>query len=279
MIVAVRLALLGLAAAAVIVAVALGGRGGAGGSAVEYACPMHREVRRAAAGDCPICKMALEQVGRTGAGRPGPVDSADLAAVENVRKHNIIDFVRRRSLLVPARELRGPASVDPDGAVTALFYRDEIASLDQREQGTFTPADAPGVAISVRRLIEPAAPWDSSTARIRFEIVPGQAPGVRRSPGSGRTGWVELAPRPRQVLAVPASAVVQSAEGPYVLAWTGVGFTFAKRPIEIGETFLKQGFAVVLSGLRANERVVGRATFFVEAERRASEAVPAGARW
>jgi hypothetical protein len=83
---------------------------------------------------------------------------------------------------------------------------------------------------------------------------------------------VELAPRPRQVLAVPASALLQSPEGPYVLAWTGVGFNFEKRPIEIGETFLKQGFAVVLSGLQVNERVVGRATFFLEADRRATSA-------
>jgi hypothetical protein len=58
------------------------------------------------------------------------------------------------------------------------------------------------------------------------------------------------------------------------LAWTGVGFAFAKRPIEIGETFLRQGFAVVLSGLRVNERVVGRATFFLEADRRAREPAP-----
>jgi hypothetical protein len=89
-------------------------------------------------------------------------------------------------------------------------------------------------------------------------------------PRAGAIGWVELAPRPRQVLAVPASALLQSPEGPYVLAWTGVGFNFERRPIEIGETFLKEGFAVVLSGLQANERVVGRATFFLEADRRAA---------
>jgi hypothetical protein len=63
---------------------------------------------------------------------------------------------------------------------------------------------------------------------------------------------------------------VQSPEGPYVLAWTGSGFNFEKRRIELGETFLKQGLAVVLSGLRVNERVVGRATFFLEADRRTS---------
>jgi hypothetical protein len=76
-----------------------------------------------------------------------------------------------------------------------------------------------------------------------------------------------LPPRPRQVLTVPASAVLQSPEGPYVLVSVG-GLRFEKRPIAIGETFLKEGFAVVLSGLRVNERVVARATFFFDADRR-----------
>ena len=270
MIIAVRLALLGLACAAVIAAAAIGLRGRGGGApAVHYACPMHPEVRTAAAGECPICKMALERVGG-GGGRNNAAESADLAAVENIRKHNIIDFVRLRSLPVPARELRGPALVDGDGALTAMFYADELAALDEGERGTFTPADAPGVTLAVRRLGGAPAKWDRSTARIRFELLPTRTHGLE-SIAPGRVGWVELAPRARQVLAVPASAVVQSPEGPYVLAWTGAGFEFAKRPIELGETFLKQGFAVVLSGLRVNQRVVGRATFFLEADRRASQ--------
>lgn len=68
-------------------------------------------------------------------------------------------------------------------------------------------------------------------------------------------------------MTVPASAVLQSPEGPYVLVSIG-DLRFEKRPIAIGETFLKEGFAVVLSGLRVNERVVARATFFFDADRR-----------
>ena len=56
-------------------------------------------------------------------------------------------------------------------------------------------------------------------------------------------------------------------EGPYVLAWAG-GRRFEKRPVRIGETFTKQGFAVILSGLRPHDRVVSRAAFFVDADRR-----------
>src|SRR4029077_20541603 len=101
----------------------------------------------------------------------------------------------------------------------------------------------------------PARPPEASGVRAAGPLQPGQV------------GWLEMAPRPRQVLTVPVSAVVQSPEGPYVLASLG-GFKFEKRPIEIGETFLKEGFAVVLSGLHVNERVVARATFFLDAERR-----------
>jgi len=300
-IVALRVLLLVVAAGALAVAIAVGVRGRqsdvaevAEVAAVRYACPMHREVRAAGPGECPICRMALEQIGRPAGGRTrgsGP-DVADLAAVENVRKHNVVDFVRKRSLLVPARELRGPAVVDPDGAVSALFYDDEIVALALDETGVFIPTATPGAPLVVRRLAGPSAPSDTSTAwiRFRFERPTGRAPargfappvgpGTRASPTPGRpgqVGWLELAPRPRQVLAVPASAILQSPEGPYVLAWTGVGFNFEKRPITIGETFSKQGFAVVLSGLRVDERVVSRATFFLEADRRAtSRAVETG---
>ena len=52
----------------------------------------------------------------------------------------------------------------------------------------------------------------------------------------------------------------------------GTGIT----PIEIGETFAAEGFAVVLSGLRAGEPVVARATFFVDAGRRLAAETTAG---
>jgi hypothetical protein len=270
-IVAVRALLLALAAAALAAAVAIGVRGRVEtGAPVVYACPMHPEVRGRAPGECPICRMALERVGRPAAAftRANAAETADLAAVENVRRHNIVDSVRRHSLLVPARELRGPASVGDDGVVTAVFYDDEIAALGADEVGTFTPTDTPQRSFGVERIAGAPERWDRSTSRIRFHLV--QAAARAAAPRAGQVGWLELEPRPRQVLTVPASAVLESPEGPYVLAWTGSGFTFEKRRIEIGETFLKQGMVVVLSGLHVNERVVGRATFFLEADRRAA---------
>jgi hypothetical protein len=105
--------------------------------------------------------------------------------------------------------------------------------------------------------------WDRSTSLIRFHVdaaTDGEMP-------SGEVGWLKLASKSRAVLGVPVSSVLQLPEGPYVLVWKP-GSQFEKRPIEIGETFSRQGFVVVLSGLRASDRVVSRATFFLDADRR-----------
>ncbi|HET6149901.1 MAG TPA: heavy metal-binding domain-containing protein [Polyangia bacterium] len=259
-----------VAVGAVVAAAIIGLRGGgAGDTAALYACPMHPEVRGPVPGECPICRMALEPIGRDpAAGRHADMPGVpDITAVDNIRKHRIVDFVRSRSLLPPLRELRGSASVGDDGAITATFYNDEIQALDADEPGTLALARAPGTTFAVRRTGDPAESWDRATSRIRFRPDTRGGKSASRAPARGDVGWIELSPRARTVLAVAASAVLQSPEGPYVLAWVGGG-RFEKRPIAIGETFLKHGFAVVLDGLKLHDRVVSRAAFFLDADRR-----------
>lgn len=269
---AARILLLLLAAGAVTSAILIGVRGRGGGApSVTYVCPMHPDVRAASPGTCPVCSMALEPVARDPAASSAhsspAAGMADTAAMDNVRTHQIIDFVRLRSLLFDTRDLRGPAWVENDGAITAVFYNDQIAAIAAGDTGSFSLTDSPQTTFSARRTADAAVPWDQSTSRIRFrqDAVSPAKKGARLQ--RGQVGWLELPHKSREVLAVPASAIVQSPEGPYVLAAVGP-HGFEKRPVEIGETFLKQGFAVVLSGLRVNERVVAKATFFLDADRR-----------
>ncbi len=230
--------------------------------AARYVCPMHPEVRAAAPGTCPICRMALEAAAPLRPVSPRQrAEMSDLAAVDNVRKHNVVDFVRVRTPLFNVRDMRGPAWAGEDGRITAIFYRDQVAAMADDEVGRFSATRDPAQVWEVRRA-GGGGPWDGATARVDF-----RAPRPAAAPPPGTVGWLELARRPREMLTVPAPAVVQSPEGPYVLVATG-GLAVEKRPIEIGETFFKQGFAVVLSGLKANERVVARATFFLDADRR-----------
>jgi hypothetical protein len=260
----VLLLLLAMGAVVVGVAIGIGGRSSSSGAAaaLPYVCPMHAEVRSAQPGECPICRMALQKQAATS--RLDLRYMTDVDAVENIRRHNILDFVKRRSLLFFLRELRGPAWVESDGTISAVFYTDQLEVLSGDEPGTFAPTAAPTSTLEVRRTADAPVRWDRSTSRIRFRAAGAAAP------PAGQVGWLQLAPRPRQILTVAATAVLQDAQGPYVLAWTGHGFVFERRRIEVGETYSRDGFAAVLSGLKLNDRVVARAAFFVDADRRSS---------
>src|SRR6185369_546572 len=213
-IVGLRVLLLIAAAGAVVVAVTIAARGRGGDAAVHYACPMHPEVRGAGPGECPICRMALERVGFV----PGSVKpyleaagTVDLRAIDNVKKHNVVDFVRRHALLPVLRELRGPAWVDDDGTIAAIFYNDQVEAMAPDETASFRASAPSAATIAARRTADAPVSRDRSTSLIRFRPT---RPLAHRASTSAEIGWLEVAPRPRQVLGVAASAVLQSPEGP-----------------------------------------------------------------
>src|SRR5262249_23160637 len=81
----------------------------------------------------------------------------------------------------------------------------------------------------------------------------------------------KFATRLRNDLVVKSSSILRSPEGPYVLVVADDRRTLTKRAVEIGN--MLYGYASVVSGLRENEFVAAKYTFFLDAERRLRGAV------
>ena len=273
MILAFRFVLLAIATGAVAAAVYVAISGSHGErSGARYACPMHPEARSAAPGECPICRMALTPIGRdptVDARHPETSGAPDFNAVYNIHKYRLVERVARRTMLSLQRVMRGPARVGDDGELIAVFYEDQILSMAAGEPGLLQLARAPSSSIPVRRTPAPPIRWDRSTSLVHFRIEPPRdgSDDARSPVHSDDAGWIELEGSSRDLMVVPDSAVIQSSEGPYVLA-AADGGRFEKRPIEIGETFPRSGLTTILSGLESEDRVVSHDAFFMDAERR-----------
>jgi hypothetical protein len=246
-----RLVLLLAAGAAVIAGLMMAHRpDGAAPTGTGYACPMHPEVTAAEPGSCSICGMVLER-------RAGPPAVAALPATGEASL-----FLRSGTGTVQSRtfstEVRAPAWVEPDGAVTALLYADELAGLATGAAGSFAASPAPGSPVAIRRAAAPPERWDQSTSRVRFELA-GPAPAL----APGASGWVTMPARTQDELVVPLDAVLEGPRGPYVLVASADGRSFARRRVEIGRVAFGQ--AVVVSGLAPGERVAGQSAFFLDA--------------
>jgi hypothetical protein len=239
-------------------------------SSVErYFCPMHPEVVSSTPGDCPICGMALDLVTHS---EPG------VAAMMERR-----DGVGRAERRIVAQQLRAAAWVGTDRMGTAVLYQDDLVGLKPDEPAQFFGGAAPSMGIDAHLLPEPPMPVDSSTVKVRFRLD--AAPAVQ-APAAAEpksdVGSLQISIRARELLVVPSSAVLYSAQGPYVLAAPEHEDMFARRPVEIGRILDSgyvgataggtEGSIVILSGLREGERVVTANTFFVDAERRLSGA-------
>ncbi|HEX3761074.1 MAG TPA: heavy metal-binding domain-containing protein [Kofleriaceae bacterium] len=201
---------------------------------------MHPEVVAPGPGACPICGMALV------AEEPGPTASA-ADDVEATR----LGRVERR---VVSQPVRVPAWVEAGGVVAVLF-RDDLIGLAAGDPATFYPAAEPTRGIEVRRTVAPAEDRDSATVAVRFEVG-ADAPAV------GAEGALAVPARPRELLVVPATAVLEAPDGSYVLVRGPGGF--ARRTVQVGRT--QQGVVAVLAGLSDGDEVVVTGAFVVDAE-------------
>jgi hypothetical protein len=271
--VAVRMLLVVLAASAVVAAVALGRRSEPRAVA-HYVCPMHAEVTAAAPGDCPICGMALEEVGaRTGVAMPdaaigsaGPgIAFAALRTSEEAASMLRFSVAPVRRNALPG-EIFAPAIVEADGRIVAQLYRDEVAELTPDERAELIPNPAPGAAIPpirVQRELPDAGPpgANDAIARVAFRTEPGTP-----APPPGQIGWIKLAHKVRAMLVVRSAAITFGPDGAHVLVFSSQRGGLSRRPIEIGKDYA--GMTAVVSGLADKELVVMANTFAFDAERR-----------
>jgi hypothetical protein len=251
--VVVRVLLLALAAAGVLFAFVLDRPESPAQVSLHagYACPMHPEVRTSAPGNCPICGMALTLLPDSRALAPS---GAPLAPTPS----GATDVARQR---IVTHQLHAPAWVERNGSIQAVVYDDDLVTLVAGEAAVFRPTGAPATTTVVRLADRPSVAWDASTSRVEFRSGSGAS-----ALAPGTVGWVELPARARAALVIPAAAVLESSDGPHVLALAADGKGVIPRPVKLGRSPF--GLAVVVSGLRENERIAVRNAFFLDADRR-----------
>jgi multidrug efflux pump subunit AcrA (membrane-fusion protein) len=254
-----RVALLALAALSVVVAVV----GFRRVDKEQYVCPMHPEVTSSGPGECPVCRMALERAhgGMQGVvgGRSGASSTPDGGPASDVRSLERTDeiwIVRRRTFSNP---IVAPAWVERADLLKAHLYKDEVAVLESKPAASFTSGSGKGDPVEVRWSSSSSQSWDDSTVEVELRL---EASSLR----AGDVGRLQLEGRPREVLVVPSTAVMQSSSGPYVLVASPDGQHFDQRRIQVGREM--NGLSFVLSGLLERERIALKSAFFLDVDRR-----------
>ncbi len=239
---------------------------------------MHLDVTSAAAGTCPICGMALVKARSLPRDAPGRrEDSEDTIAVAQILSHAANGVAGNLVGYYPAAlrehfvryETYAPAWLQTDVDVAVLLYRDELPALDPAEVVSFSPTMQPTTAVEIRLDPGRVEEWDRSLSLVHFRLG-AACPETPR----GSVGWVKFPARPRHMDVIPAGAVLQSAEGPYVLVIGEDRRSASKRPISVGRTVT--GLAAIVGGLELREQVVSANAFFWDAERRLQPERPSG---
>ena len=244
----------------------------AANSGGPYLCPMHVEATSDKPGECPICGMGLVKAGAfmrdSAPSREDTAPEDTIAAAQILSRAagglapNLLGYypspLRQHVLRY---EVFAPAWLETATSLAVLVYRDQVPALEPAERAGFSPTADPGAEVEVHLGPGPTVAWDRSLSLVHFSMA-AAVPGMQR----GTVGWVKFAPKPRQMQVIPAGAVLEGAEGPYVLVVSRGEGRATKRPVEIGR--IVTGLAAVVSGLDLRELVVSVNAFFWDAERR-----------
>jgi len=232
----------------------------------QYVCPMHPQIRSHAAGDCPICNMALV-----------PITAAPSDAPGSVNDERVVAEARTR---VVARVLRVGAWVGADGTGRALLHKDDLVGLAAEEPVRFFGRRSPNMPFAAHLISADQKSHDSSTVEVAFRLDR-PAEHLQDSGSPLDVGSLLMDVRARKLLVVPTSAVLYWADSPYVLAQAANvdgRDQFEKRRVQVGRILdsgyeaeragRSEGATVILSGLREGEKVIAGYAFFNDVDRR-----------
>jgi hypothetical protein len=238
-----RVLLLAVAAAAAVFALTQPSERPAGRDAARtaapYRCPMHPDVTSPSPGECPICRMPLA--------RDGTDDGAATAPLARAQRR------------VFSEDLRAHGWADTTDTVAATLYRDDLVGLAPGQPARWFPAGAPQSGIDVTLTADPPTDWDDATTSVRCRV----AVGTPLRPGE--PGLLVMASLPRELLVIPAAAVVHTPEGPHVFAIDPHTHRLHRLLVRLGRAH--PGVVSILAGLHDGQWVVTTGAFFLDAER------------
>jgi Cu(I)/Ag(I) efflux system membrane fusion protein/cobalt-zinc-cadmium efflux system membrane fusion protein len=143
--------------------------------------------------------------------------------------------------------------------VYAQVFQDDVGRLNPGDRAQITMDAYPGKVFSGRiDQILPQVDLATRTVRVRLVIA---NPGLKLKPGMFVN--VDLKAPMGRALVVPASAVLQSGSRQLVFLYQGDG-RIEPKEVTLGPS-TDQGF-VVLSGLKAHQRIVTSANFLIDSE-------------
>ncbi|MFZ0960497.1 MAG: efflux RND transporter periplasmic adaptor subunit [Terriglobia bacterium] len=146
------------------------------------------------------------------------------------------------------------------------IYESDAPAVSLGQEAVLTTEALPNTALSGRLIfISPTVKPDTRTITVRMEFP---NPGARLKPGMFVN--VELHRGLGRRLTVPVDAVLDSGAHQRVFIDRGKGI-FELRNVTVGAR--SGDYAVILSGLRAGERVVTRANFLIDSESNLRESV------